>query len=171
MLFIGKPMARSKRVYMKKYPQKSRHGLGLSIYEIKPTFIYIHPYKTTFMCPRSIVGVPFDSCQNFTSPYFFAPLVCVLNFSGGQVVWRFYKQTNKQKISVSRWSTHELSLDQVWLFTMCMCPGVIDVWDAKPSSSPNPVCLESVRIGYCSPSRPRAISYAMKLKSQKVVNG
>ena len=30
------------------------------------------------------------------SPYYCAPLVCVLNFSGGLAAWRFYKQTNEQ---------------------------------------------------------------------------
>ena len=31
------------------------------------------------------------------SPYYCAPLACVLNFSRGLVVWWLYKQTNKQK--------------------------------------------------------------------------
>ena len=29
------------------------------------------------------------------SPYYCAPLVCVLNFLGGLAVWRLFKQTNK----------------------------------------------------------------------------
>ena len=32
------------------------------------------------------------------SPYYCAPLVYVLNFSGRLEVWRFHKQTNKQKV-------------------------------------------------------------------------
>jgi len=30
------------------------------------------------------------------SPQYCAPLICVLNFSGGLAVWRFHKQTNKK---------------------------------------------------------------------------
>jgi len=37
----------------------------------------------------------------------------------------------------------------------------------KTGSSPNPVCPESIRIGYCSPSWLAVISDAIKLRAQK----
>ena len=42
------------------------------------TNIHIHHFKTTFMCPRSIAGVLFDSAVRFWLPYYCTPLVCVL---------------------------------------------------------------------------------------------
>jgi len=51
----------------------------------------------TKKCPRSIVGVPLRR-DLYGKPYDRAPLVCILNFSGGFAVWQLelLVQTNRQ---------------------------------------------------------------------------
>jgi len=49
--------------------------------------IHIHHFKTIFMCPRKIAGVP---CEPEASglPYYCTPPVCVPDVIGALAVWR-----------------------------------------------------------------------------------
>ena len=55
-------------------------------------------FKTTFMCPRSMAGVPFDSVRRFRATLYCTPLVCVSDVIESLAVWQHNKpKTNKQK--------------------------------------------------------------------------
>jgi len=99
------------KIHAHTHPQKKKQkegGEGGSLITIfKFINIHIHHFKTTFMCPGSIAGVPFDCGSavrfapgTFWSFYYCAPIVCVLNFLGrvsGAAVSQIIKQTNPRK--------------------------------------------------------------------------
>ena len=57
---------------------------------------------------------------NWRLPHYSAPLVCILNFLGGLLVWHLYKQTNKQTWGVSYTKIHHIRQEHNWFSVSIM---------------------------------------------------